>query len=142
MTRMRSSLFFFDVTQIAVGTPGPQQRARRDIWCTFVGLCLRSFLIMEQSLQSNTANSTPVAEFVGLPHSTLRGLIPQVALAETLVERDAPAATVSDSATAITGAETWFSRRLAYLKKYQRVSIGVVHVWNARPENVSYKIEG
>ena len=91
-------------------------------------------------LQQNTANSTPEAEFVALSHGTLRGLIPMVSFLEALTRRSIGSATGSDSSTAISVVESGYSRKLAYLKKYQRVSIGVIHDWNAQDENGIYKL--
>jgi hypothetical protein len=103
---------------------------------------VRSKILMDWGahLEPETAYSTPEAEFVAAAHGTMRSLIPVGAVLEDMLRRCLISCTGLDNSTAIQIIEAGYSRRLSYLKKYQRVSIGLLHDWNSREENFLFKV--
>ena len=91
-------------------------------------------------LQSETAKSTPEAELVAFSDGTTRSSIPIISIMEELMRRCIRCTTGCDNSTAIHVVQTGYSRKMSYVKKYQKISIGLLHDWNQREENLVVKV--
>ena len=89
---------------------------------------VRSKLLLDwaEVLDPETAFSTPEAELVAAAMGAMRSLIPVTALLAEILRRVLFTALGLDNTTAISVIQAEFSRRLAYLRKYQRVSLGLL----------------
>ena len=92
-------------------------------------------------LQDATAKSTPEAELILASDATTKTTIPLVDVLETLTGRSWRAVTLADNETCQAVVESGFSRKMAYVRKYQDVSVGLPHDWHAREENRTEHVE-
>ena len=70
-----------------------------------------------------------------------RGLAPIAHTIEQVTQRDIPTLAHGDNETMILDVKKGFSRKMSYLAKYQKVSLGMMHDYYAHPHNLLAKVD-
>lgn len=92
-------------------------------------------------LQGSTARSTPDAEVTALDDSTFAGGLPLLTFFEYLTGTEIPFDALTDNEGARQVTESGASKRLAYMKRTQRVSIGALYECYQHPTRTIGRIE-